>query len=90
MWDNLKWEGNDDWLAEAIRRETCVAVTDGSYMSKVYPNIHAAAFVLECSHCTGQLWGSFPERCHNACSYRGELVGLMAIHLILCAINDVH
>ena len=63
---------------------------DGSYMGKVYPEIHSAAFVLECSNRTGQLWGSFPERCRNACSYRGELVGLMTIHLILRATNKVY
>ncbi len=36
------------------------------------------------------IWGSFPEQCRAACSYRGELVGLMAIHLILLAINEVN
>jgi hypothetical protein len=90
MWDDLKWEGDDTWIAEAIRGGTCVAVTDGSYMGKVYPEIHSAAFVLECSNRTGRLWGSFPERSRNACSYRGELVGLMAIHLILLAVNEVN
>jgi hypothetical protein len=67
-----------------------MAVTDGSYMGKVYPEIHLAAFVLECLNPTEQLWGSFPEWCRNACSYRGELVGLMAIHLILRAVNKVN
>ena len=90
MLDNLRWEGEDDWLAEAIRRGTCVGVTDGSYMGKVYPDIHSAAFVLECSQQTGRLWGSFLERSRNACSYRGELVGLMAIHLVLRAVNKVN
>ena len=49
MWDDLKWEEDDNWIAEAIRGGTCVAVMDGSYMSKLYPEIHLAAFVLECS-----------------------------------------
>ena len=90
MWDDLKWEGDDDWLVEAIRSGTCLAVTDGSYMGMLYPEIHSAAFVLECSNRTGRLWGSFPEKSRSACSYRGELVGLMAIHLILLAINEVN
>jgi hypothetical protein len=55
----------------------------------VYPDIHLAAFVLECSYHSKRLWGSFPEKSSNACSYRGELVGLMAIHPILLAINEV-
>jgi len=33
--------------------------------------------------------GSFVERTPDAGSYRGELLGLMAIHLILQSINDV-
>ena len=33
---------------------------------------------------------SFPEASKVACSHRGELIGLMAIHLILLAINEVY
>jgi hypothetical protein len=90
IWDNLQWVGDDNWIAEAIRGGTCVAVTDGSYMGTLYLEIHSAAFVLECSNGSGQLWGSFSESSHCACSYRGELVGLMAIHLILLAVNEVN
>ncbi len=31
----------------------------------------------------------FTEQLNSACSYRGELVGLMAIHLLLLAINEM-
>jgi hypothetical protein len=31
-----------------------------------------------------------PRVCQAACSYCGELVGLMAIHLILLAINEIN
>jgi hypothetical protein len=90
MWDNLQWEGNNNWIAEAIWGRTCVAVTDSSYMGTLYPEIHSAAFVLECTKGSGRLWGSFLESSHCACSYRGELAGLMAIHLILLAVNEVN
>jgi hypothetical protein len=50
--------------------------------------MNAAAFVLECTHSRRHLWGSFVERTTDACSYRGELLGLMAIHLILLAVNE--
>jgi hypothetical protein len=59
-------------------------------MEHFYPQIHSAAFVLECTNGRGRLWGSFPEASRSACSYRGKLVGLMAIHLILLAINKVN
>jgi hypothetical protein len=90
MWNNIRWEGDDNWIAQSIRQGTCIAVTDGSYMRTLYPDIHSAAFVLECSKKTGRIWGSFAEPSRCACSYRGELVGLMAIHLILLAANEVN
>jgi hypothetical protein len=90
MWDNLQWVGDDDWLLTAIAEGTCIAVTDRLYMKDLYPNINSAAVVLECSRGWGRIWCSFPEASCVACSYCGELVGLMAIHLILLAINEVN
>jgi hypothetical protein len=58
-------------------------------MKDLYPNIHSAALVLECTKGHGRLWCSFPEALEMACSHRGKLVGLMAIHLILLSVNEV-
>ena len=55
----------------------------------MYPHINSAAFVFECNKGRGRLWGSFVEHTPDAGSYRGELLGLMAIHLILRAVNVV-
>jgi hypothetical protein len=49
-----------------------------------------AAFVLEYSHSRGQLIGSFKEASKAANAYRGELLGLMVIHLLLVSMNRVH
>ena len=57
-------------------------------MKELYPDILLAAFVIECFRGRGRIWGSFPEVSQCACSYRGELVGLMAMHLILLSINN--
>ncbi len=65
-------------------------MTDGSYMKDLYPNIQSAVVVLECTRSRGCLWCSFTETSDVACSYRGKLLGLMAIHLILVAINEVN
>lgn len=81
--------GNDGWLLEAIREGTCVAVTDGSYIRELYPNLCSCVFVLECSKGRGRMYGSFPEQSCVACAYKGELLGLMAIHLILLAANKL-
>jgi hypothetical protein len=89
MWGNLTWVGNDDWIGEAIRDESCIAVTNGSYIKHLLLSINSAALVLECSKGQGRLWCSFPEQSSTGCSYRGELVGLMAIHLLLFVVNKV-
>jgi hypothetical protein len=89
MWKSLRLVGDDDWLIDAIREGTCVAVTDGSYIRELYPELCSCAFVLECTKGRGRIFGSFPEQSKQACAYRGKLLGLMAIHLILLAINKV-
>ncbi len=61
MWDNIQWESNDNWMVDSIREGTCIAVTDGSYMKELYPDILLAAFVIEWSIGRGRIWGSFPE-----------------------------
>lgn len=90
MWKPLRLVGDDDWLIEAIRDGTCVAVTDGSYIRELYPDLCSCALVLECTKGRGRIFGSLPEQSkERTCAYQGELLGLMAIHLILLAINKV-
>ncbi len=67
-----------------------MAVTDGSYIHELYPNLCSAAFVIECAKGCGRIAGSFLERLDVANAYRGELLRLMAIHLILPSVNTVH
>ena len=85
----MKISGDIDWIAEAIKDNSLVAVTDGSYIQERYPYLNSAAFIFECSVGRGRLMGSFIEYTPDACAYRGELLGLMAIHLILRSLNEV-
>ena len=39
IWDDLQFVGDDDWLEKAIMDEFLVAVTDGSYIKDVYPDL---------------------------------------------------
>ena len=89
MWDSMVLIGDDDWIEKAIANRSCVAVTDGSYMRELYPHVCSAAFIFECTKGTGRLIGSFPEQSVSANAYRGELLGLMAIHLILRGVNEI-
>jgi hypothetical protein len=88
MWEQLHIVGNNHWIQDSIQAEECIAVTDGSYMKDLYPNLNSAAFIFECSKGRGRLIGSLVEKTPEAGSYRGELLGLMAIHLILLAVNE--
>jgi hypothetical protein len=90
LWDNLSILGRFDWLHEAIQVGTLVAVTDGSYICELYPNLCSAVFVIECTKGQGILMGSFSDALLVANTYRVELLGLMAIHLILLSIDRVH
>ena len=81
--------GKDDWIEKAIANRSCVAVTDGSYMRELYPNVCSAAFIFECTDGTGRLIGSFPETTVSGNAYQGELLGPMAIQVILRSINEM-
>jgi hypothetical protein len=82
--------GGVTWISDLITQGSLVAVTDGSYIWELFPNLCSAAFVLKCSAGPGRIIGSFSKSLHVANAYRGKLLGLMAIHLILLSINEIH
>ncbi len=73
----------------AIAGETLVAVTDGSYIREHYPELCSAAFILECTQGGGRVTGAFPEASIDTNAFQGELLGLMAVHLLLLVVNTV-
>ena len=88
MWEGLRISGDSTWMIEAIRDNSLVVVTDGSYMKDLFPNMNSCAFIFECTKKRGQMTGASPEQTAEAGSYRGELNGLLvAMHLILHSIN---
>ena len=89
MWKALRLVGDNVWIRGVIERGTLIAVTDGSYMRELLPNLCSAAFILECSEGSGRIVGTFAEASSGANAYRGELLGLMAVHLILLAANEL-
>ena len=90
IWDDLTVTGGTDWFAQAIADNSLVAVTNGSYIKEHYPELCAAAFVLECTKGRGRLVGAFAEASAAANAYCGELLGLMAVHLLLLALTRCH
>lgn len=43
MWDNLQCVGEDEWMEAAIADGSLIAVTDGSYIKELYPDLCSAA-----------------------------------------------
>jgi hypothetical protein len=82
--------GGVTWISKLITQGSLVTVTDGSYIWELFPNLCSAAFVLKCSAGHERIIGSFSESLHVANAYRGKLLGLMAIHLILLSINKIN
>jgi hypothetical protein len=89
IWDDLRVTGGTDWIAQAIADNSLVAVTDVSYIKEHYPELCSAAFVLECTKGWGRLAGAFAEASVAANAYCGELLGLMAVHLLLLVVETV-
>ena len=50
-------------------------------MRELYPNV--------CTDGTGRLIGSFPETTVSENAYRGEIMGLVTIHIILRSVNEM-
>ena len=59
-------------------------------MKELYPDQCLSKFVLECSKGRGNNSGSFPKKSIVADAYQGELLGLVAIQLILLSFNKVN
>jgi hypothetical protein len=49
LWKYLQWTGRGNWIVREIKDNTLIAVTDGSYMNKMYPSMNSCAFILECT-----------------------------------------
>jgi hypothetical protein len=64
-------------------------VADGSYMPHIQTDLCSTTFFFECTAGRGRLVGSFAEFLTTSSAYRGKLLGLMAVHLILLGINEL-
>jgi hypothetical protein len=87
IWEDLKVIGGTNWIAQAISKNSLLAVNNGSYIKEQYPNLCSAAFILECTQGQGRLLGEFAEASVAANAYCGELLGLMAVHLLLLGVG---
>jgi hypothetical protein len=89
FWDQVQLIGDTNWLITAIGTNSCIAVADGSYMREITNTVCSTAFFFENTVRSCKVVGAFPEQSETANAYREELLGLMAIHLLLLAVNKV-
>ena len=90
MWDGLNLSEDPSWVAECLKNKTIVCVTDGSYNKQVAPDVCSAGWVMACMQTKRQILGTLIERSDYAGSYRGDLLGILAIRLFLLAVEKYH
>ena len=87
MWEHIV-EGDIDvgWIRDALANGSFLAVTNGSYDREMAPTVSGSGWIIVCTTRKRTLRGSFFEVSQSAGSYRGELLGLVAIHTYATAI----
>jgi hypothetical protein len=86
FWRSFRIVGDWEWIIQAVEEGTLLAVADGSFIKELFPDACSCAFVLECQNGGGRVLGTVLEKSKDACAYRRELLGLLAIHLVLLAV----
>ena len=91
MWSNVRNKGpNLQWVVRSITNGTALWVTDGSYNRTVAPHISGVGWLIYCTETGLKMSGHFYERSQKAGSYRAELLGLLAIHTLLAALEEFY
>ena len=81
-------EANVKWVVEALKNRTATWVTDRSFFKKTTPTRCGTGWVIYCTSCEKRVCGNFVESSTHAGSYRAELLGLLAIHTMVAAIEQ--
>ncbi len=91
MWVNIH-EGdiNVEWIKAAITEGSCLGVTDGSYDRERARTVSGSGWVICCTKTRRLLRGSFFEISPKAGSYRGELLGLVALHTFVATVTKFY
>jgi hypothetical protein len=87
MWDYVSDKESDPlWLKEALEQSLAILATDGSYSRTKGPHVSGAGWFIAYRKTHRLLKGSFYENSRDASLYRGELLGLVALHTIILQI----
>ena len=69
---------------------TVTSVTDGSYMEHLHRNMSAAGWIIQDKATGKRVQGSLVEWSTAAGSYRGELLGMLAVRIFPLVAEDYY
>ena len=75
-----------EWIKAAITEGSCLGVTNGSYDRERAWTVSGLGWVICCTKTRRLLRGLFFEILPKAGSYRGELLGLVALYTFVAAV----
>ena len=88
--DNSQTPGGTHWLAEAMENRTLTLVTDDLYTEHRNQNMSGVGWIIQ-GRATGKgVQGSLVERSTSAGSYRGELLGMLAVRVFLIVAESLY
>ena len=90
MWDHVVGNKSMEWFRDALTNGTAMMVADGSYSRELDPHLSGTGWVIACTRSQHVVKGSFFERSSTASSYRGELLGMVAIHALVATAAAVY
>ena len=91
MWNNIVESDIEvEWIKSALETNTFIGVTDGSYNRERASTVSGSGWLICCTRSKRILRGSFYEISPKAGSYRGELLGLVALHTIISSIASYY
>ena len=73
-----------------MTNSTAVWLTDVSYIKEIAPAISGAGWILLCKQSGIRLCGLFAECISSSGSYRGKLLGILAIHKLCASLEDYY
>ncbi len=94
MWEGIEASKrlpyNMSRVAEGMKNNTLLWVTDGSYDRKKAIDLSRVGRIIFCTKTGFRLTGTFWEKSKTASLYRAEMLGLCALHLLARAVADFH
>ncbi len=94
MWEVIKpvkgTLADISWIVDGLKNESLIWVTDRSYNRKKAKDLCGVGWMIFCTNSGFRLTVTFWEQSCSARSYRAELLGLCALHLLAQALAEFY